>query len=150
MPRSPRSCCAEITWIPARRDRGGGRRLRQHKTRQHRPRHGRRVPGQRRLRPHQGAHHPVRHHRQPGGKGGNLNCVPPTKKRSCYGPDYSAYNNLPQGAGGQEAGARPLPAYRPHTHTQPAPGCLARHRDGQALPGEGCRPVRQQQRVRLP
>jgi len=29
-------------------------------------------------------------------QGGNLNCVPPTKKRSCYGPDYSAYNTLPK------------------------------------------------------
>jgi anaerobic selenocysteine-containing dehydrogenase len=28
--------------------------------------------------------------------GGNLNCRPPTGKRSCYGPDYSAYNNLPK------------------------------------------------------
>ena len=28
--------------------------------------------------------------------GGNLNCVPPTRRRSCYGPDYSAYNNLPE------------------------------------------------------
>lgn len=28
--------------------------------------------------------------------GGNLNCRPPTGKRSCYGPDYSAYNNLPR------------------------------------------------------
>lgn len=29
-------------------------------------------------------------------RGGNLNCRPPTGKRSCYGPDYSAFNNLPK------------------------------------------------------
>ena len=29
-------------------------------------------------------------------KGGNLNCVPPTRKRSCYGPDFSAFDNLPK------------------------------------------------------
>jgi len=28
--------------------------------------------------------------------GGNLQCLPPTRKRSCYGPDYSAFNNLPK------------------------------------------------------
>ncbi|MFH2064242.1 MAG: molybdopterin-dependent oxidoreductase [Pseudomonadota bacterium] len=28
--------------------------------------------------------------------GGNLHCSPPTRKRSCYGPDYSAFNNLPK------------------------------------------------------
>lgn len=28
--------------------------------------------------------------------GGNLHCTPPTRKRSCYGPDYSAFNNLPK------------------------------------------------------
>jgi thiosulfate reductase/polysulfide reductase chain A len=28
-------------------------------------------------------------------RGGNLNCIPPTKKRSCYGPDFNAYINLP-------------------------------------------------------
>lgn len=29
-------------------------------------------------------------------EGGNLNCRPPTGRRSCYGPDYSAYDNLPK------------------------------------------------------
>ncbi|RJP82373.1 MAG: molybdopterin oxidoreductase [Desulfobacteraceae bacterium] len=28
--------------------------------------------------------------------GGNLHCSPPTRKRSCYGPDYCAFNNLPK------------------------------------------------------
>ena len=28
--------------------------------------------------------------------GGNLQCTPPTRKRSCYGPDYSAFHNLPK------------------------------------------------------
>ena len=28
--------------------------------------------------------------------GGNLNCVPPTRKRSCYGPDFSPISNLPR------------------------------------------------------
>jgi anaerobic selenocysteine-containing dehydrogenase len=27
--------------------------------------------------------------------GGNLNCTPPTKRRSCYGPDYSPMTHLP-------------------------------------------------------
>lgn len=29
-------------------------------------------------------------------QGGNLNCVPPTRKRSCYGPDFSPFQNLPR------------------------------------------------------
>lgn len=28
--------------------------------------------------------------------GGNLNCVPPTRKRSCYGPDFSPFAHLPK------------------------------------------------------
>lgn len=28
--------------------------------------------------------------------GGNLQCVPPTRKRSCYGPDFSPANHLPK------------------------------------------------------
>ncbi len=28
--------------------------------------------------------------------GGNLNCMPPTRKRSCYGSDFSPYGNLPR------------------------------------------------------
>lgn len=31
-----------------------------------------------------------------GAKGGNLQCTPPTRKRSCYGPDYSPLSTLPQ------------------------------------------------------
>jgi thiosulfate reductase/polysulfide reductase chain A len=42
-------------------------------------------------------------------KGGNLNCVPPTKKRSCYGPDYSAYNNLPKEQAGKKLGLDRFP-----------------------------------------
>jgi len=29
-------------------------------------------------------------------RGGNLDCTPPTRKRSCYGPEYCAYTNLPR------------------------------------------------------
>jgi anaerobic selenocysteine-containing dehydrogenase len=48
-------------------------------------------------------------------KGGNLNCVPPTKKRSCYGPDFSAYNNLPKEQADKKLGLDrfPLFAYIP-------------------------------------
>lgn len=28
--------------------------------------------------------------------GGNLHCTPPTRKRSCYGPDYNPFYNLPK------------------------------------------------------
>jgi len=42
-------------------------------------------------------------------KGGNLNCVPPTKKRSCYGPDYSAYNNLPKAQADKKLGLGRFP-----------------------------------------
>jgi len=31
-----------------------------------------------------------------GARGGNLQCSPPTGKRSCYGPEYSALKNLPK------------------------------------------------------
>ncbi|HVN72950.1 MAG TPA: molybdopterin-dependent oxidoreductase [Desulfomonilia bacterium] len=42
-------------------------------------------------------------------KGGNLNCTPPTKKRSCYGPDFSAYNNLPPEQAGKKLGLDRFP-----------------------------------------
>jgi anaerobic selenocysteine-containing dehydrogenase len=42
-------------------------------------------------------------------RGGNLNCVPPTKKRSCYGPDYSAYNNLPKEQAQKKLGLQRFP-----------------------------------------
>lgn len=42
-------------------------------------------------------------------KGGNLNCVPPTKKRSCYGPDYSTYNTLPKDQAGKKLGLDRFP-----------------------------------------
>lgn len=47
--------------------------------------------------------------------GGNLNCVPPTRKRSCYGPEYSAYNNLPKAVAQKKLGldTYPLLAFIP-------------------------------------
>ncbi len=44
-------------------------------------------------------------------RGGNLNCVPPTKKRSCYGPDYSAYLNLPREQAGKMLGLERFPLF---------------------------------------
>jgi thiosulfate reductase / polysulfide reductase chain A len=45
-------------------------------------------------------------------KGGNLNCVPPTKKRSCYGPDFSAFENLPKEQGDKKLGLKQFPLFR--------------------------------------
>ncbi len=42
-------------------------------------------------------------------KGGNLNCIPPTKKRSCYGPDFSAFLNLPREQGQKMLGLDRFP-----------------------------------------
>jgi anaerobic selenocysteine-containing dehydrogenase len=42
-------------------------------------------------------------------KGGNLNCTPPTKKRSCYGPDFSAYDNLPREQAQKKLGLERFP-----------------------------------------
>ncbi|HOS96128.1 MAG TPA: molybdopterin-dependent oxidoreductase [Deltaproteobacteria bacterium] len=48
-------------------------------------------------------------------KGGNLNCQPPTRKRSCYGPDFSAYDNLPKEQASKKLGLDrfPLQAHIP-------------------------------------
>jgi anaerobic selenocysteine-containing dehydrogenase len=45
-------------------------------------------------------------------KGGNLNCVPPTKKRSCYGPDFSAFDNLPKEQADKKLGLDQFPLFR--------------------------------------
>jgi thiosulfate reductase/polysulfide reductase chain A len=42
-------------------------------------------------------------------KGGNLNCIPPTRKRSCYGPEYSAFDNLPKEQARKKLGLDQLP-----------------------------------------
>ncbi|MBN2298911.1 MAG: molybdopterin-dependent oxidoreductase [Deltaproteobacteria bacterium] len=42
-------------------------------------------------------------------KGGNLNCVPPTRKRSCYGPDFSAFDNLPKEQAAKKLGLDRFP-----------------------------------------
>lgn len=41
--------------------------------------------------------------------GGNLNCSPPTGKRSCYGSDYDAARNLPSGQGTKKLGRDAYP-----------------------------------------
>lgn len=41
--------------------------------------------------------------------GGNLNCSPPTRKRSCYGSDYDAARNLPPEQGQKKLGADTFP-----------------------------------------
>jgi len=44
-------------------------------------------------------------------KGGNLNCAPPTRKRSCYGPDFSAYLNLPKEQADKMLGLERFPLF---------------------------------------
>ncbi|MGB4270088.1 MAG: molybdopterin-dependent oxidoreductase [Spirochaetota bacterium] len=41
--------------------------------------------------------------------GGNLNCTPPTGKRSCYGPDFDAARNLPKDIGKKKLGVDKYP-----------------------------------------
>ncbi|MFO8047393.1 MAG: molybdopterin-dependent oxidoreductase, partial [Desulfosudaceae bacterium] len=41
--------------------------------------------------------------------GGNLNCSPPTKKRSCYGSDYDAARNLPSEQAAKKLGGDTFP-----------------------------------------
>ncbi len=36
--------------------------------------------------------------------GGNLQCTPPTRKRSCYGPDFDTFLNLPEEQAGKKLG----------------------------------------------
>ncbi|MFO7558924.1 MAG: molybdopterin-dependent oxidoreductase, partial [Desulfobacterales bacterium] len=43
--------------------------------------------------------------------GGNLQCLPPTRKRSCYGPDYSAFNNLPKEQAKKKLGLDTYPLF---------------------------------------
>lgn len=42
-------------------------------------------------------------------RGGNLNCVPPTRRRSCYGPDYCTYGNLPREQAAKKLGLDRFP-----------------------------------------
>jgi len=42
-------------------------------------------------------------------EGGNLNCTPPTHKRSCYGSDYSAYMNVPKEQSVKRLGLKEYP-----------------------------------------
>lgn len=41
--------------------------------------------------------------------GGNLNCSPPTRKRSCYGSDYDSARNLPSSQGAKKLGGDRYP-----------------------------------------
>lgn len=43
--------------------------------------------------------------------GGNLHCTPPTRKRSCYGPDYGAYSNLPREQAQKKLGLDQYPLF---------------------------------------
>ncbi|ABW66123.1 molybdopterin-containing oxidoreductase family protein [Desulfosudis oleivorans] len=43
--------------------------------------------------------------------GGNLNCTPPTRKRSCYGSDYDAPRNLPPDQAAKKLGADTYPLF---------------------------------------
>ncbi|MBU0992149.1 MAG: molybdopterin-dependent oxidoreductase [Proteobacteria bacterium] len=44
-----------------------------------------------------------------GSKGGNLQCTPPTRKRNCYGPDYSPSNTLPKDVAKKKLGLDTYP-----------------------------------------
>ncbi|MFP4477383.1 MAG: molybdopterin-dependent oxidoreductase [Desulfatibacillaceae bacterium] len=44
--------------------------------------------------------------------GGNLQCSPPTRKRSCYGPDFDAFLNLPPEQGNKKLGLDRFPLLR--------------------------------------
>ncbi len=44
--------------------------------------------------------------------GGNLQCSPPTRKRSCYGSDYDAFSNLPEAQANKKLGLDRFPLFR--------------------------------------